>query len=145
MNSDDFKRRTKAFALKIISFTQVLTDTKVSRVIGNQLLRSGTSVGANYRATFRAKSPTHFISKMGDVEEESDESMYWIELLVESGQVNLKSAANLRKEAGEILAMTTASINTTKLRLKSAVQNTRAAVGTKTQSVIRNPQSAMFP
>jgi four helix bundle protein len=138
MNAEDFKRRTKAFALQIIKFTQSLPDTKVSRVIGNQSLGSGTSVGANYRA----KSPAHFISKMGDVEEESDESNYWIELLVESGEVNLKSVGALQQEAREILAMTTASINTTRLRLKTSEQNTRGGVK-KTQFAIRNPQSAI--
>jgi four helix bundle protein len=142
MNAEDFKRRTKAFALQIIKFTQSLPDTKVSRVIGNQSLGSGTSVGANYRAACRAKSPAHFISKMGDVEEESDESNYWIELLVESGEVNLKSVGALQQEAREILAMTTASINTTRLRLKTSEQNTRGGVK-KTQFAIRNPQSAI--
>jgi len=100
-------------------------------------------VGANYRAACRAKSPTHFISKMGDVEEESDESSYWIELLVESGEVNSKSVVTLQQEAREILAMTTASINTTRLRLRAPDHNTRSGVVKRTQSAIRNPQSAI--
>ena len=82
---DDLRHRTKAFALRVIALTNALPNTRLAAVIRNQLLRSGTSVGANYRAAKRAKSTADFISKMGTVEEETDESMYWMELIIETG------------------------------------------------------------
>src|SRR5436190_496948 len=82
---DDLKKRTKKFALDIIALVQDLPEDWVTSVLGRQLLRAGTSVGANYRAACRAKSPADFISKMGTVEEEADESGYWLELIVEAG------------------------------------------------------------
>jgi four helix bundle protein len=82
---DDLRKRTKDFALRIIRMVEALPKGKTADVIGMQLLRSGTSVGANYRASCRAKSPADFISKMGTVEEETDESIFWMELLIESG------------------------------------------------------------
>ncbi|MFO0823514.1 MAG: four helix bundle protein [Gemmataceae bacterium] len=81
-------------------------------VIGKQLLRSATSVGANYRSACRGRSPAEFIAKMGIVEEEADESAYWMELLVESELVKQESITDLRREAGEIVAMVVASIRT---------------------------------
>jgi len=83
-------------------------------VIGRQLLRSGMSVGANYRAACRAKSTADFVSKMGTVEEEADESLYWMELLVEAGIMDVKRIEPLMKEANELLAIIVASINTAK-------------------------------
>jgi len=83
-------------------------------VIAGQLLRSGTSVGANYRAACRAKSARDFISKMGTVEEEADECLYWMELLAQSGTARLETLKPLMKEADELLAITVASIKTAK-------------------------------
>ena len=80
----DIQYRTKQFALRIIRLVDALPKNKTSDVIGRQLLRSGTSVGANYRASCRAKSRADFIYKLGIVEEEADESLFWLELLVES-------------------------------------------------------------
>jgi four helix bundle protein len=94
MNQEEMKRRTKQFALRII------------------LLRSGTSVGANYRAACRAKSNADFISKMGTVEEETDESLYWMELLIEAEIVKSDSLESLMDEADELLAITVSSIKT---------------------------------
>ena len=90
MNSDELKARTKQFALRVIRLVESLPRGRTADVIGKQLLRSGTSVGANYRAACRAKSTADFISKMGTVEEEADESLYWMELLIEaySAQLN---------------------------------------------------------
>ncbi len=85
MLADEMKKRTKAFALRVVRLVEVLPATRTADVIGKQLLRCGTSVGANYRAACRARSQADFISKMGIVEEEADETIYWIELLVESG------------------------------------------------------------
>jgi len=106
------KKRTKAFALEIVRLCSELPDTRVNRHIGGQLLRCGTSVGANYRASCRAKSRADFISKMGTVEEESDESAYWMEVLVEAKIVAMQEVAHLIKEANEILAIAVSSIKT---------------------------------
>ena len=114
MQTEDFKKRTKAFALRIIEMTERLPQTRTADVIGKQLLRSGTSVGANYRAACRAKSQADFIAKMGIVLEEADECMYWIELLIEAGTVAEDKVADLLDEADQLVAMTVASINTAK-------------------------------
>jgi len=90
MNQDEMKQRTKLFALGIIRPVESLPKGQTSKVLGRQLLKSGTSVGSNYRSACRAKSVADFISKMGIVEEEADESLYWMELLIEAGiEVNL--------------------------------------------------------
>jgi len=112
MSEKDLKKRTKSFALRIIKLVETLPNTQTGRVIGNQLLRSGTSVGANYRSACRARSPADFISKMGIVEEETDESLFWMELLVEAEIVKPEKLESLMKEADELLAITVASINT---------------------------------
>lgn len=112
MNANELKKRTKAFALQIIRLVEELPRGRTADVIGKQLLRCGTSVGANYRASCRAKSRADFISKMGTVEEEVDEAMYWMELLIESGIVESTKLGPLMKEADEILAITVSSIKT---------------------------------
>ncbi|MGH9766870.1 MAG: four helix bundle protein [Blastocatellia bacterium] len=110
----DLKTRTKAFALRIIKLVESLPSGKTADVIGKQLLRCGTSVGANYRASCRARSQTDFIAKMGIVEEEADESIYWMELLVESGLVHQELLTNLIGEADELVAIVVTSIKTAK-------------------------------
>jgi four helix bundle protein len=112
MSTHEFKKRTKACALRIIHLVESLPKNRTAGVIGGQLLRSGTSVGSNYRAAYRAKSTAYFISKMGTVEEEADETLYWMELLVEDEIVEAPLLEPLMKEADEILAMTVSSINT---------------------------------
>lgn len=112
MKEPDLKRRTKRFALDVIKFVEVLPTGETCRILGRQLLRAGTSVGANYRAANRAKSAADFLSKMGTVEEEGDESGYWLELLVESNKVTATKAASLMNEANELVAIAVASINT---------------------------------
>ncbi len=87
---------------------------RTKEIIARQLTRSATSVGANYRAACRAKSLADFISKMGTVEEEADESMYWMELIVESGMVKSETLHYLITEADELTALTVSSINTAK-------------------------------
>jgi four helix bundle protein len=114
MNKDELKLRTKKFALYIIKFVESLPKGKTAEIIGRQLLRSGTSVGANYRAACRARSSADFIAKMGIVEEELDESIYWLELLVDSGIVPFDKIALLTKEADELLAIVVSSIRTAK-------------------------------
>ncbi len=114
MDYENLKKRTKSFALQIIHLVESLPNNKVCNIIGNQLLRSATSVGANYRAGCRAKSRADFISKMGTVEEEADETAYWLELLLESGQKNDNQLNLALREADEILSITIASIKTAK-------------------------------
>jgi four helix bundle protein len=108
------KERTKCFALQIIKLLEALPRGRTANILGRQLLGAGTSVGANYRAACRAKSPADFISKMGIVEEEADETIYWMELLIESGLVQKLDILNLLNEANQILAMTVSSIKTAK-------------------------------
>ncbi len=118
MQGDDLKRRTKSFALRVIKLVEALPKTRTADVIGRQLLRCGTSVGANYRAAARARSTADFIAKMGIVEEEADESLYWMELLVESGLIDAERLAPLMAETNEIVAIIVASINTARHRKK---------------------------
>jgi four helix bundle protein len=114
MTQQEMKARTKRFALRIIRLVSSLPNTSVATTIGKQLLRSGTSVGANYRSACRAKSTADFISKLSIVEEEADESVYWMELLTESGIVNATRLADLFDEANQILAIVVAAIKTSK-------------------------------
>ena len=112
MNNNELKQRTKKFALGIIRLVESLPKNKTAEIIGRQLLRSGTSVGANYRSACRARSTADFIAKMGIVEEEADESIYWMELLIEAGMRPQDKIDPLKGEAGELLAITVSSIKT---------------------------------
>jgi four helix bundle protein len=106
MGSSELKMRTKKFALAIIALANGLDKSiSASKVIGNQLLRSGTSVGSNYRAACRAKSDADYAYKIKVVEEESDESEFWLELLIESGCIKYEDHQALLKEAGELTAI----------------------------------------
>lgn len=107
--------RTKAFGLRVIRVVESLPRNAVTSVIGRQLVDSGTSVGANYRSACGARSPAEFRVKMGIVEEEADESAYWIELLVDAGHLRHEKVRDLINEAHEIVAMTVASIRTSRL------------------------------
>jgi four helix bundle protein len=111
-NEPDFKRRTKAFALRILKLVDALPKTTAGRALASQIVRSGTSVAANYRAACRAKSPADFIAKMGIVEEEADETLFWLELLEESELVNAVKLIAIKQEADELIAITVASIKT---------------------------------
>jgi four helix bundle protein len=116
MDEKAFKDRTKKLALKVIAFAETLPKNRIADILSRQLIRSATSVGANYRAACRGKSKADVISKLGIVEEEADESGYWLELLVESGNVDGNKVANLLRETNEIVAMTVASIKTLRTR-----------------------------
>ena len=120
MTPEEMKQRTKAFALRIIRLIQSLPKGDVADVIGRQLLKSGTSVGANYRASCRSRSDGDFLARMGVVEEEADESLYWMELMTEVKLVKEAQLANLMKEADEILSIVVASINTVRARLRKS-------------------------
>ncbi|MEX0702752.1 MAG: four helix bundle protein [Planctomycetales bacterium] len=108
------RERTKTFALRVIRLVAALPREPRCDVLGKQLLRCATSVGANYRAACRARSPSEFRAKLGIVEEEADESSYWIELLVESGMMKPESVQGLLDEANELVAMIVASIRTSR-------------------------------
>jgi len=114
--SEQLLPRTKQFALRVMKLVDRLPKSNAANVVGRQVLRSATSIGANYRAARRARSPAEFCSKMGIVEEEADESVYWLELLVESGLVAEARMKSLLQEANELVAMTVASIRTAKRR-----------------------------
>ena len=108
----DLKERTKAFALSILRLVDDLARSRASDVIGHQLLRAATSVAANYRSARRARSRKEFLAKMGIVEEEADESAFWLELMLEAGLMNSARVAELCDEAGQLVAITIASIRT---------------------------------
>src|SRR5208337_2562042 len=109
MNEVELKERTKRIALRVIKVVEALPSTKIADVIGRQLLRSGTSVGANYRAACRGKSPADMIAKLAIVEEEADESIYWIELLIESEVLPVHRLVDLIDELNQIVAITVSS------------------------------------
>jgi four helix bundle protein len=112
LNQNYLKERTKRFALEIIKLVEKLPKGKTSDILGRQLLAAGTSAGANYRAACRARSSPDFISKMGIVEEEADESIYWMELLIDCGLIRKDEMSDLLNDANQILAMTVSSIKT---------------------------------
>ncbi|MBS4027031.1 MAG: four helix bundle protein [Ignavibacteriales bacterium] len=114
MSEEELKRRIKQFALRVIKLVSSLPKTEAAKVIGNQLLRAGTSVGANYRAACFARSQADFISKLGIVLEECDESLYWMELLVESEIVKEERMKSIMKEATELTKIFIASLKTSK-------------------------------
>ena len=113
-NEPDLKKRTKAFALRILKLVDALPKTTAGRALASQIVRSGTSVAANYRAACRARSTADFIAKMGIVEEEGDETLFWLELLEESELVSAAKLAAIKQEANELIAITIASIKTTR-------------------------------
>jgi four helix bundle protein len=128
MQKKDFARRTMNFGLRTIRLVESLPNSQTARVIGNQLLRAGTAVGANYRSALRGKSRADFIAKMGIVEEECDEALYWMELLIEAGIVKASRLSKLMSEANEIIAIVVSSIRTARARnssLKSGFRNPR--------------------
>jgi four helix bundle protein len=137
MKNENLKQRTKKFGLNIITLVEKLPRNLTCDVLGRQLLRSATSVGANYRAACRAKSSADFISKMGTVEEEADESGFWLEMLVDAGKLRLEQAKDLLQESGELTAISVASINAAK-KSSSAKENGRTAG----HSALRTPRSA---
>ncbi len=115
MTKDELKNRTKRFALMIIKLIEDLPGTKAGHTIGNQIIRSGTSVAANYRTACRARSNADFISKITIVEEECDETLFWLELIVEAGLLRKEKLIDILKEADELTAIFTASGKTTRL------------------------------
>ena len=102
MTSDELKKRTKQFSLRVLKLVAALPKTVAGRAIGGQLVRSGTSVGANYRAACRGRSKAEFVAKMGTCEEEADESAYWMEVIIEGELLKPKQVESLLHEAEEL-------------------------------------------
>ena len=126
MTEKEMLRRTKEFAIRIVKLVNALPNTIPGRAIGSQLIRSGTSVTANYRAACRGRSKAEFIAKLGTVEEESHESSFWMELIMESGMKTQKLVQSLHDEAEALTKIVVASIRTMRARVrnpKSAIQN----------------------
>jgi len=117
----DLKARTKRFALRVMKLVDAMPRTIQGRAIANQIIRSATSVAASYRAACRARSRAEFIAKIGIVEEEADESCFWLELIIDSGLLTEERIRPLLSEAGELVAIMAAS-------RKSAIGNCKSAI-----------------
>ena len=118
MTKDELKLRTKQFALRGMKLVDALPRSTSGRAVGNQLVRSGTAVGANYRAACRARSRKEFLSRLGVVEEESDESGYWLELIADGSLLKPRRVGALLQEAAELTRIFAAAIKTTRKSLK---------------------------
>lgn len=137
MNADDLKKRTKRFALRVLKLVAALPNTVAGRAIGGQLVRSGTSVGSNYRAACRGRSRAEFVAKLGVVEEEADESAFWIELRIEGELLKRNQVVSLLDEANGLAKIMAQSRITAKNALN---RNERRQAKTKMSS---NRQSAI--
>ncbi|PYS38841.1 MAG: four helix bundle protein [Acidobacteria bacterium] len=135
MNADELKKRTKQFALRILKLVAALPNTVAGRAIGGQLVRAGTSVGANYRAACRGRSKAEFVAKMGIAEEEADESAYWMEVIIEGELLKRKQVEPLLTEAEEltkIFAQSRISASRTLVRTaKRQASNRQSAIGNR--------------
>jgi len=112
MNRDDFKNRTKKFSIRVIKLTQSFASKRENDIIARQIIRSATSVAANYRAACRARSKQEFIAKLGIVEEEADETMFWLELIIDLGIIKKELLNDIYNEANEILSIVISSKKT---------------------------------
>jgi len=128
------KGRTKKFALRIIKLIRSLPSGSEGRIIGHQLLRSGTSVAANYRAVCRARSRPEFLAKLAIVIEETDESAFWLELLVDAGLIPERKMNDLKSEANQLIAIFNASRTTAKKNVQSAINNQQSTIRNKKAS-----------
>lgn len=123
MDETCLKKRTKQFALRMMRLVDALPNTTAGRAIGNQIIRSGTSVGANYRAACRGRSKAEFIAKLGVVVEEADECCFWLELIVDGESLPKDEVDPLLLEANELTAIFVSSVKTSKTNQKSAITN----------------------
>src|ERR1041384_838628 len=135
MTEDDLKKRTKAFALRVLKLVAALPKTISGRTIGNQLARSGTSVAANYRAACRARSKLEFVSKLGIVEEEADESALWLELIIEGELMNRTLVEPLWNEANELVAIMTSSRKSASRSIASLPRRSRATIANQNSKI----------
>ena len=120
MDKQEFQKRTKQLTVRVIKMSAALPDVMVADVIGRQIVRSSSSVGSNYRAACRAKSTADMINKLEIVEEEADETLFWLEVLVEADIMPQTRLKDLFQETDEILAMTVASLKTLRQRSKKS-------------------------
>ena len=141
MTEQEFKDRTKQIALRVIRLVESLPNTNSAQIIGKQLLRSATSVGANYRAACRGKSTADILHKLAIVEEEADESLYWIELLIESNIVSESKLFALVNDINQIVAMTVSSIKTLRSKTQQSQQPKSKIQNSIDQSKIQNLKS----
>ena len=125
MTERELIQRTKRFALRVFKLVGALPETIQGRAVAAQLIRSGTSVAANYRAACRARSKPEFVAKLGVVEEEADESAFWLELIIETELLNPRTVTPLLAEAGEIVAMMASSKKTA---ARSQIANRKSAI-----------------
>jgi four helix bundle protein len=123
MNENDLKQRTKAFVLRVMHLVEALPNMRSGRTIGNQLIRRGTSVGANYRAACRARSKAEFAAKLGTVEKEADECCYWLEQIIEAKMIAQDKVKSLLDESNQITALIVASLKTTRSNPQSKIKN----------------------
>lgn len=120
MNTDDLRERTFQFGIRCIKVAEALPKNRaIAEILARQLMRCGTSVGANYRAAARARSRAEFISKLGTVEEECDETLYWFDVIAELGLMKPPLLTAIRQEANELLAITITSIKTARTNTTS--------------------------
>ena len=117
MNEEQFKDRTKRLGIRVIKLVEALPNTRSAEIVSRQIVRSSTSVGANYRAACRAQSTADMLSNLKDVEEEADETLYWLEIIRDTEMIPEARLADLMRETNEILAMVVASIKTLRARL----------------------------
>jgi len=122
MTTDEMKLRTKKFSLMIIDLAEKLPTTYIVKVVANQIVRSGTSVGANYRAVCRARSDREFISKMNIVLEEADETLFWLEVIKEKLWMSKTELETIWKEGNELTAIFVSSLKTVNKRMNSKNQ-----------------------
>ena len=122
MDAEDLKQRTKEFALRILKLVAALPNNTHGRAIASQLVRAGTSVGSNYRAACRGRSTAEFIAKLGTVEEEADESAFWLELIIEGSLLAPKAVQPLLDEANELTRIMARSRLTAKTKLAKAAK-----------------------
>src|SRR5258708_5781726 len=128
MKPEDMKVRTRAFALRVIRLAESLPSTPTAAVVRKQMIRCGSPVGANYRAACRAKSAPDFVSKLRTVEEEADETIYWIELLIDARLVERDRVAKLLDESNQILSIVVSSIKTARNSGATRRRNPHSAI-----------------
>ena len=139
MKADDLKKRTKQFALRILKLVAALPNNVQGRAIANQLVRAGTAVPANYRAACRGRSKAEFIAKLGTVEEEADESAFWMELIIEAELLKAQKVEPLLVEAIELRRIMASS----RISASRALKNSKSTNGNRDSKVISNRQSAI--
>jgi four helix bundle protein len=139
MNADDLKKRTKQFALRILKLVAALPNTAAGRAIGGQLVRAGTAVAANYRAACRGRSKAEFIAKLGTVEEEADESAFWMELIIEGELLKRQAVEPLLEEAYELTKIMASS----RISASRSLKQSKSIKGNRNSTLISNRQSAI--